>query len=524
MPDDASAILDLIHESVVVQDMSGRVVVWNNASEVLYGLSRAEAVGNSFSELVGSDEAQLLRHAQTQLLQNEHWNGELQRTRLDGRNLIIEAHWALRRDAQGTPYAIIETGRDISTRKAAEEKLRYSEHRYHNLFQAMAASFWEIDFSGVDEVIRALYAAGVRDFASHFAANPKTVRDMMRAARVIDVNDQTVKLFGNGDKSSLLGNLEPFWPKGSERVFVEGVLSGITHQPSYSTETRLQSIDGRVFDALFTASYPPETMGKGTFVIGVIDISERIRAERALQEVQSDFAHAARVSMLGELTASIAHEVNQPLAAIATNGEAGLRWMSNTVPDLEEVSRLIRRMVDDTRRAAEIIGRIRSMATNRLPKQSLIALNSIADEAASFLRHALQAQEVELSLDLSTDLPDLMADRVQLQQVVVNLAINAMQAMEGAIGEKRIVFKTARVGDHLEFSISDTGPGIAGEHEAKLFDSFFTTKQDGMGIGLAICRSIIEAHEGRITAFNNDASGATFAFTLPILRQEQLLA
>jgi PAS domain S-box-containing protein len=516
MPNDASAILDLIHESVVVQDLDGRVVVWNHASEVLYGVSRLEAVGRNFNDLINSDDAPLIEGARSQLPQSEQWNGELKRTRLDGHELTIEAHWALRRDTSGKPYAIIETGRDISTRKAAEEKLRYSEHRYHNLFQAMAASFWEIDFSGVDQVIRSLYASGVRDFASHFAANPKTVRKMMRAAQVIDVNDQTVKLFGNGDKAALLGNLEPFWPKGSERVFVEGVLSGITHKPSYSTETRLQSIDGRVFDALFTASYPPETMGKGTFVIGVIDISERIKAERALQEIQSDFAHAARVSMLGELTASIAHEVNQPLAAIATNGEAGLRWLSNKVPDLDEVSRLIRRMVDDTRRAAESIGRIRSMATNRSPKQSSIALNTVAEEAASFLRHALQAKEIELSLDLASDLPDITADRVQLQQVVVNLAINAMQAMEHVASEKRIVFKTNRNGDQLEFSVIDTGPGIEGGHEAKVFDSFFTTKQDGMGIGLAICRSMLEAHEGRITAKNNDAVGATFAFTLPV--------
>lgn len=136
----------------------------------------------------------------------------------------------------------------------------------------------------------------------------------------------------------------------------------------------------------------------------------------------------------------------------------------------------------------------------------------------------MQSQEIELSLDLSSELPDLIADRVQLQQVVVNLAINAMQAMEDVTGEKRIIFRTVQSGDRLEFSISDNGPGISGEHEARLFDSFFTTKQDGMGIGLAICRSIIEAHEGRITAFNNDAAGATFAFTIPIQRQEPQLA
>ena len=385
MPTDPTAILDLIHESVVMCDMDGRVTFWNEAATALYGWRQDEALGKSFHDLICADDGSVTSAAKAVLLATGRWEGELRRHNAAGEALVIDVRWGLSRNDDGTPVAMVETGRDVTARSADEERLRYSEHRFRNLFQAMAASFWEIDFSGVDDVLRRVYRSGVTDFASYFAAHPEAVRDMMRAARVIDVNDETVALFGGGDKQALLGDLEPFWAKGSEHVFVDGILAGVAGRANYSTETRLRTIDGREFDALFTASFPPDTMGKGTLVIGVIDISERKRAERELRQVQADFAHASRVSMLGELTASIAHEINQPLAAITTNGEAGLRWLGRETPDVGEVQLLTSRIVADARRAADIISRIRTMAANRAPEQAMVALNPIVADAAALL-------------------------------------------------------------------------------------------------------------------------------------------
>lgn len=515
MPNDPTAILDLIHESIVMCDMDGRVSYWNDAAAALYGWRSDEVLGQIFGDLVCDDAQGVTRAARADLLVTGRWAGELRRHNAAGQELVIEVSWALRRDDGGHPIAIVETGRDVTGRRADEERLRYSEHRFRNLFQAMAASFWEIDFSGVDDILRTIHRSGVSDFAAYFASDTSQVREMMRAAKVIDVNDETVALFGGGDKQALLRDLEPFWADGSEHVFIDGILAGVAGRPNYSTETRLRAIDGREFDALFTASFPPDTMGKGTLVIGVIDISERKRAELNLQKLQADFAHAARVSMLGELTASIAHEINQPLAAITTNGEAGLRWLNRDTPDIAEVQQLTSRIVADARRAADIIARIRTMAANRAPAQEVSALNPIVADAIALLRHEIDANRIELTLDLAQDLPPVEADRVQLQQVIVNLAINAVHAMADQNGARQLRLTTSMNQGMLTICLNDNGPGISGDDLPLIFESFFSTKSGGMGIGLAMCRSIVEAHGGTINAENNSQGGACFAFTLP---------
>lgn len=403
----------------------------------------------------------------------------------------------------------------MSEASQVEEALRRSEHRYRNIFQAMSVAFWELDFFPVGDMLRDLRKAGVTDYADHFARHPEVVRAMMAATRVVDVNDQAVSLFGRGDKAEMLTSVEPYWPEASTHVFAASVMAAVAGLPNYATETKLRTIDGREIDALFTACFPPDTMNKGTLLIGVIDISERVRAQAVLAQVQSEFAHAARISMLGELTASIAHEVNQPLAAIATSAAAGKRWLGRPEPDLDEVRALIEAIAADAARAAGIIGRVRDMAMHRAPESALLSLNGLVEEALLFLRHELQEQGVTLSLDLAPDLPPVLADRTQLQQVVVNLAINAAQAMGQVEGVRDLRIATRRDGATVQVTVADRGPGISGQNLARLFDSFFTTKAGGMGMGLPICRSILETHGGAIAATNAPGGGAVFTVTLP---------
>ena len=294
-------------------------------------------------------------------------------------------------------------------------------------------------------------------------------------------------------------------------------MAAVSGAPSFSRETRLRTLGGREFDAHFTACFPPESVAYGKLLIGVIDISERVRAQRQLHDLQAEFAHAARVSMLGELTASIAHEVNQPLAAIATNASAGMRWLSRPQPDLDELRSINTRVVADAQRAAAIIARVRDMAMRRAPEVQALSINTVVEEALLFLRHESQGKGVAMELELSPDLPGVLADRTQLQQVVVNLAANAIQAMAAAEGPREVRVRTGPDGEgRVAVRMSDTGPGVSPENLPRLFDSFFTTKAQGMGMGLAICRSIIESHGGTISARNNaDGPGACFAFTLP---------
>jgi signal transduction histidine kinase len=407
------------------------------------------------------------------------------------------------------------------------EALRRSEHRYRNIFQAMSVAFWELDFFPVGDMLRDLRASGVKDFAGHFAAHPQFVRAMMRATRIVDINDQALAIFGRGDKAEMMADLESYWPAASTPVYAASVIAAVSGRANYATETRLSTIDGREIDALFTACFPPDTMNKGTLLIGVIDISDRVKAQAVLAQVQAEFAHAARISMLGELTASIAHEVNQPLAAIAASAAAGQRWLDRPEPDLDEVKTLVARIARDAARAADIISRVRDMAMRRAPEPELLSLNGLVEEAMVFLRHEIQAQEVALTLELARDMPPVLADRTQLQQVVVNLAVNAVQAMGHGTSQgtgqgtgqgeapRRLTLRTGltEAGEAM-LRVADSGPGIAAENLDRLFDSFFTTKEGGMGMGLPICRSIVESHGGRIRAENAEG-GAVFTVVLP---------
>ena len=392
------------------------------------------------------------------------------------------------------------------------EALKQSEHRYRNIFQAMSVAFWELDFFPVGDLLRALRKQGVDDFGAYFRKSPDFVRQMMRATRIIDVNDRTVALHGGGDKARLMAaGLDAFWPDASLGVYAAAVIAAVTGKPSYATETRLGTVDGGDFDALFTASFPPDTMNKGTLLIGVIDITERVRAQAQLAQLQAEFAHAARISMLGELTASIAHEVNQPLAAIAASAAAGQRWLNREEPDLAEVKTLVARIAKDAARAADTIGRVRDMAMRRAPEPAALSLNGLVEEAMVFLRHEIQGHGTKVVTDLARGLPPVLADRTQLQQVVVNLAVNAVQAMgEGG----PLTRSTAAQDGAVRLTGAATGPGIPEDSLPRLFQSFYTTKAGGMGMGLPICRSILESCGGTITAANGEA-GAMFTVTLP---------
>lgn len=394
------------------------------------------------------------------------------------------------------------------------EELLKSEYRYRSMFRAMAVAFLECDFTAVGAALRQLRADGVNDLRSHFAAHPEAVRRLIRLTRVADVNDKAVEMFCGARKDDLLVSCDRFWPEASEPVFARSVLAAVGRVPYFQEETRLRRLDGEEIDVLFTVSFSPETVGAGVILIGVIDITERNRARDELQKALADLAHAARVSMLGELTASIAHEVNQPLAAIVSNGAASLRWLGRDEPDLNEARLAIGRVIEDGRRASEIIARTRMMSSKRSPAPAPLNINDVIHEVVQFLRHEITAKKIALRLDLARQLPAPLADKVQMHQILVNLMMNAIQAMETCEPRELTVLSRFDQGG-VVIEVQDTGYGIAPDFEKKLFKAFHTTKESGMGMGLSICATIIEAHGGEIGARNNEGRGATFAFTLP---------
>jgi PAS domain S-box-containing protein len=251
------------------------------------------------------------------------------------------------------------------------------------------------------------------------------------------------------------------------------------------------------------------------------DITERRRTEEALREAQVELAHVTRLTTLGELTASIAHEVNQPLAAVVTNGDACLRWLDRDMPQLDEVRDAVRLMIKDGNRAADVIQRVRALSQKIEAPKAPLPINEIIDEIILLLEREVLSHQALLRLQLGPQLPLVMVDRIQIQQVIINLMMNGMEAMASVTDRPReLTIRSQRdEADQVLVAVQDSGVGIEAEHMDRLFNAFFTTKPSGMGMGLSICRSIIDAHGGKLSASRNAGAGATFHIMLPAYRK-----
>jgi C4-dicarboxylate-specific signal transduction histidine kinase len=247
------------------------------------------------------------------------------------------------------------------------------------------------------------------------------------------------------------------------------------------------------------------------------DIEDRKRAENErerLRQIEADLAHVNRVSTLGEMAASLAHEIKQPIAAAITSANSCIEWLAHEPPNLDRARAAAARIDKYGNRAAEIIDRIRSFYKKSPPQRELVDVNGIIQEMLTLLEGEATRSSIAMRTDLSGELPKIMVDRVQLQQVFMNLMLNAIEAMSDSAGE--LTVKSELQDGQLQFSVSDTGVGLPTEEMDQIFSAFFTTKPQGSGMGLAISRSIVESHGGRLWASANSGAGATFHFTLPI--------
>lgn len=393
--------------------------------------------------------------------------------------------------------------------------LRASEARYRKLVQYMPMAMWQVDASHMGKIYSQLRSEGVEDFDAYLTDHPELIDFAATTVSVTDVNRSAVELFGAASPQDLMrhvGYLFTATPSALRKVMI-GRFNG---QQNWTDLIKVHACDGRLLDVQFSVTYPKPPAELDVTIFGMVNVTERIRVETELRQLQADYTHAARISMLGELTASIAHEVNQPLAAIVTNAETSLRWLGRDQPNVEKVKELTTRIAASGRRASEIVQRIRSMAAKRSPERIPLDLNEVVRESLTFVRHEVESRAIRVSTDLSRDLPRVMGDRVQLQQLLVNLLINAVQALEARDETEREIALTTSMTSFGEPSLllRDTGPGIRPDDIDRIFEGFFTTKDNGVGIGLAICQSIVAEHGGTIAASNHAEGGAQFLFTL----------
>jgi C4-dicarboxylate-specific signal transduction histidine kinase len=290
------------------------------------------------------------------------------------------------------------------------------------------------------------------------------------------------------------------------------------------------TVDGSTIGALLVYADEPgafDEKEKDLLLQAAIDLAhgvallrtrkERRSAEEALKKTEEELARVARVTAMGELTASIAHEVNQPLAAVVTNGNASLRWLANEPPNFDEARQALRNIVRDGNRASDVIARIRAVLKKSEPAAGRLDLNEIIREIVALTQGEVERRGASLRTDLAANLPAVMGDRVRLQQVLLNLVINALDAMNEVMDRPRAIEVRTRAQEpkSILIAVEDSGIGLGPEKGSRLFDAFYTTKPDGLGMGLSISRSIVEEHGGRLWAAPNEGRGATFQFTLP---------
>jgi C4-dicarboxylate-specific signal transduction histidine kinase len=281
---------------------------------------------------------------------------------------------------------------------------------------------------------------------------------------------------------------------------------------AFDFEHRLLMPDGST-KYVRVVGHPAITAGSGDvkFVGAITDVTDRER----LRQAQADLAHINRVTTMGELTASLAHEIKQPISAAITDARTCLRWLGRDDPDVAEASEAASRLVNDVARAADIIGRISSLFKKDAPQREFVDVNELVREMIVLLRSEANRYSVSIRTELAEDLPKVMADRVQLQQVFMNLMLNGIDAMKGKTDGSELIIKSEAGDGQLLISVSDTGVGLPPEQADQIFRAFFTTKDSGTGMGLPISRSIIESHGGRLWAAGTSGRGATFQFILP---------
>lgn len=472
------------HDAIMIRTLEGAVTHWNRGAESLYGWSREEALGKNLIELLKLQPLQPLEEIIATIMQAGSWEGEPDTFKRNGERITVASRCTLLRDNCDKPVGILATHNDVSERNKAVKALSRSEAFLAGAQRISRTSSIGIKVPG-GEIYGSEEARHILEFAEEQCPSLR----------------------------SLLDKTHP-----EDRTIIEQAIEDVRRaEPAIDLEYRLQMADGRIKYVHMQTHLMRDCNDNREYVGALMDVTTSKLAEEALHRSQIELAHITRITTLGELVASIAHEVNQPLAAMTANGEASLRWLGHQQPDLEEASFCIKRMLTEAHRASEVILRIRALAKKDDPQYSTLDLREVAEESLALMRPQAKHNHVRLSAELPHACFMVRGDRVQLQQVIINLVMNGIQAMVAVPEKKRrlgVQLRRSAQGDPM-LAVVDRGPGIDALLLPNIFDPFFTTKAQGMGMGLAICRAIIEKHEGRIWVDEFVTQGSTFCFSLP---------
>jgi len=477
----------LTHVGYWELDPNTDLITWSDETYRICGLppqGRSINLTQLPDLLLPEDQQRIVQAVAEALRSGPRYDVEYRVVRPGGEVRIVHAQGDVLRDESGRPRRMFGTAQDITERKRAEEALRKSERQFRALFDQAAVGIAFVNSAG----------------------------------RALESNQKLQQVFGySGEEFRSLSFAQYTHPDDLNldwTLFAELVSGKRDH---YQLEKRYYRKDGSLTWGNLTVSLVRDDKGEPLFGISIVeDITERKQTEEALREAQADLTHVTRVATLGEMTASIAHEINQPLGAVVNSASACLRWLD--AHKLEEARRSAARVIAEGHRASEIISRIRALAKKAPPRKDWLNVNEAIQEVIALAHSEVQRNGIALETQLLDEVPVILADRIQLQQVMLNLLMNAIEAMSGSgKGTRELVVRSGPDGSQgVLVSVQDSGPGLDPQSVDRLFDAFYTTKSQGLGMGLAISRSIIEAHGGRLWATANAPHGAVFQFTLPI--------
>jgi PAS domain S-box-containing protein len=491
-----AAMLDSALDCIVTIDHEGRITEFNPAAERTFGYRRDEVLGQHLADVIIPPSLQedhrrgFARYLATGEAKVVGKRIEITAVRADGSEFPVEL--AITRIPLDGPACFTGYLRDITDRKQSEEELRRSEALLAEVQQLSSTmSFW-------------------------WGVATDDITWSKQGYRMYELDEVAPLTF-----ESIFSRIHP-----EDRPLVQEMIERARRDgEDFAFEHRLQMPDRSIKHLHVFAHSTRDQDGQLEYIGSVQDVTERRRSDEALSKVRSELTHVTRVMSLGALTASIAHEVNQPLSGIITNASTCLRMLAADPPNVDGALETARRTLRDGSRASDVITRLRALFARQGAATELVDLNDATREVIALSSSELRRSLVILRTELADDLPPATGDRVQLQQVIMNLLLNASDAMSHVEGRPRhVVIRTEREqGDRVRLTVQDSGIGFESEGVDKLFEAFYTTKSGGMGIGLSVSRSIIESHHGHLRATPNDGPGATFSFSIPCEPEETVV-
>jgi signal transduction histidine kinase len=400
---------------------------------------------------------------------------------------------------------------------ATNSALVNSEARFRAIFEQSRVALWEQDFTKLRKMLSDLKARGVTDLRDYAVSKPTFLQTCADLIESVSINDATVEMLGRRSKNEVVGSVRQFIPTEADCLFelIECIFLNRGH---FEGKGKVIRQDGSFVPVLLNMNFPDDEAGFDRVVVAMFDITQREIAQHALLSARAEMAKVAHTSTVGALSASLIHELNQPIGAVVLNAQSCLRWLRRDTPDIASASEAAERIVRDARRMAEVLTTTRHLFMHTPAQPEPSDLRQLIGETCSLLDHELTSGSIVLQTRLPLRLPRVSIARAELQQVLVNLLSNGIQAINTGGGmERRLALECVLDGNaDVSIIIRDHGPGIKPENLTKVFEPFFTTKATGMGIGLSICRSMVEARGGKLTAANHEGGGAIFQLRLPV--------